>query len=73
MCNMELNNLYCSANIVLARLKELSHLGAPGICIGRQHNYYKSKHLTTAKVLILVTAMWLIWLNEREYLSDNDF
>ena len=27
MCNMELNNLYCSANIVLARLKELRHLG----------------------------------------------
>ena len=60
---MELNNLYCSANIMLARLKELRHLGVLGIYtyIERQHNYYRSKHLTTAKASILVTAIWLIW------------
>lgn len=62
MCNMELNNLYCSANIELARMKELRHLGALDIYIGRQHNYYRYKHLlTTAKASILVTAAWLIW------------
>jgi hypothetical protein len=50
VCNMELNNLYCSANIMLARLKELRHLnalGIPGICINRK----------TAKASILVTAI----------------
>jgi hypothetical protein len=72
-CNMDLNNLYCSANIVLARLKELRHMAALGICIGRHHNYYRSKHLTTVKASILVIAIWLIWLYEREYLSDSDF
>jgi hypothetical protein len=58
--NMELNNLHCSANIVLARLKELRHLGVLGLYAGRQHNYYRSKNLTTAKASILVTAIWLI-------------